>query len=103
MTTCEHDVRLTDGRIMRVLDAGTTGRPTVVFVHGAPASRLVPDLWLDAIADAGIRLLSCDRPGYGGSTPQVPYSVVDQRRARCPPGARQGPPRADPAVRSEGR
>jgi pimeloyl-ACP methyl ester carboxylesterase len=37
----------------------------------------VPDLWLDAVTTAGIRLLSYDRPGYGGSTPQPGRRVAD--------------------------
>ncbi len=77
MATREHEVRLADGRVVRVLDAGTTGGLTVVFFHGTPTSRLVPDPWLDAIAGAGLRLLSCDRPGYGGSTPQPGRTIAD--------------------------
>jgi len=31
MTTREHDVRLADGRTLRIQDAGATTEPTVVF------------------------------------------------------------------------
>jgi pimeloyl-ACP methyl ester carboxylesterase len=42
-----------------------TGSP-VLLVHGGPGSRLLdPDE--DATAAAGVRLLTVDRPGYGGS------------------------------------
>jgi pimeloyl-ACP methyl ester carboxylesterase len=63
--------------VLRVLDAGAAAGPIVVFFHGTPASRLVPGPWLEAVADAGIRLLSCDRPGYGGSTPRPGRSVAN--------------------------
>jgi pimeloyl-ACP methyl ester carboxylesterase len=43
------------------------GRP-VVLLHGMPGSRLFcPDA--DVTAAAGVRLLTIDRPGYGGSDP----------------------------------
>jgi len=70
-------VRLAGGRVLRVLDVGAAKRPTVVFCNGTPTSRLVPDPWLDAVTAAGMRLLSYDRPGYGGSTPQLGRRVAD--------------------------
>ena len=43
------------------------GRP-VLFLHPAPGSRLLdPDPW--ATAGARVRLITFDRPGYGGSSP----------------------------------
>ena len=48
---------------MRVGDP--TGHP-VVLVHGAPGSRLLCP-HEDATVAAGVRLLTVDRPGYGGS------------------------------------
>jgi pimeloyl-ACP methyl ester carboxylesterase len=77
MITREHEVRLADGRVLRVLDAGAAGNPAVAFFHGAPGSRLVPEPWLGALMAAGIRLLSWDRPGYGGSAPRPGRSVAD--------------------------
>ncbi len=56
MTTREYEVRLADGRVLRVLDAGAAGDPAVAFFHGAPGSRLVPEPWLGALRAAGIRL-----------------------------------------------
>ena len=52
------------------------GRP-VVLCHGTPGSRLfsVPD---PGVLDrAGVRLLTYDRPGYGGSTPRDGRTVAD--------------------------
>jgi pimeloyl-ACP methyl ester carboxylesterase len=46
---------------------GAGDGPVVVYLHGAPSSRLDVD-WVDTrAADRGIRLISFDRPGYGGS------------------------------------
>jgi pimeloyl-ACP methyl ester carboxylesterase len=77
MTTREHDVRLADGRTLRVQDSGATEAPTVVFFHGTPGCGLLHDRWLAAAAAAGLRLLAYDRPGYGGSTPQPDRTVAD--------------------------
>lgn len=55
-------------RVLRIRDAGDPrGRP-VVYFHGTPGSRL--DLvFADELAvDVGVRIVSFDRPGYGGST-----------------------------------
>jgi pimeloyl-ACP methyl ester carboxylesterase len=77
MTTREQDVRLADGRVLRVLDTGAAdGHPVVVF-HGTPASRRLHEVWVTAAADAGLRLISYDRPGYGGSPPQPGRTMAD--------------------------
>ena len=48
---------------------GQADRLPVLLVHGGPGSRLLcPDE--DATAAAGVRLLTVDRPGYGGSDPR---------------------------------
>jgi pimeloyl-ACP methyl ester carboxylesterase len=59
-------VRAADGRLLAVDVVGPEGGPTVVLCHPAPGSRrLDPDQ--AATAAAGVRLLTIDRPGYGGS------------------------------------
>jgi pimeloyl-ACP methyl ester carboxylesterase len=59
-------ITLADGRVLAYCEWGNpTGSP-VLLVHGGPGSRLLdPDE--DATAAAGVRLLTVDRPGYGGS------------------------------------
>jgi pimeloyl-ACP methyl ester carboxylesterase len=73
----EHRVGTVDGRILAVLEDGdAAGRP--VLVHGGtPNSRLLfaPDV---ALAERqGIRLISYDRPGYGGSTARPGRTIAD--------------------------
>jgi len=73
----QRTVRTPDGRTLAVEEAGDpNGRP--VLVHkGTPNSRhLYPPTAIDA-AVRGLRLISYDRPGYGGSTPQPGRSVAD--------------------------
>jgi pimeloyl-ACP methyl ester carboxylesterase len=66
-----------DGRALCVESAGDVGGRPVVVHHGTPGSRYLPDDWVaDAAAD-GVRLLSYDRPGYGGSAPQPGRTVAD--------------------------
>jgi pimeloyl-ACP methyl ester carboxylesterase len=77
MTTREQDVRLANGRVLRVLDTGGAGGHLVVVLHGTPASRRLHEVWVTAAADAGLRLLVHDRPGYGGSTPWPGRTMAD--------------------------
>jgi pimeloyl-ACP methyl ester carboxylesterase/glycosidase len=69
-------VPLADGRAISVAEWGPIdGRP-VFLLHGQPGSRLVcPDR--TATQAAGVRLITYDRPGYGGSTPAPGRRVVD--------------------------
>jgi pimeloyl-ACP methyl ester carboxylesterase len=67
-------LELPDGRSLAVRDAGDPGGPVVVLCHAAPGSRLLdPDP--AATAAAGVRLVTIDRPGYGGSSPLPAESV----------------------------
>jgi pimeloyl-ACP methyl ester carboxylesterase len=73
----QRTARTPDGRTLAIEEAGDpNGRP--VLVHGGtPNSRhLYPPHSIDA-AVRGLRLISYDRPGYGGSTPQPGRSVAD--------------------------
>ena len=47
----------------------TDPRLTVVWHHGTPNVGTPPEPLLPASAERGIRWVSYDRPGYGGSTP----------------------------------
>lgn len=75
--TCNREVRLADGRILQAQTTGAADGQAVLLLHCALGSRLVHDPLAAAAADVGIRLLSYDRPGYGGSTPQPGRTVAD--------------------------
>ncbi|MEU4092613.1 alpha/beta hydrolase [Streptomyces sp. NPDC026673] len=69
----ETDVALADGRTLHVYDTGTGGEgdrpgPVVLWHHGTPNVGTPPEPLFAASAALGIRWVSYDRPGYGGST-----------------------------------
>lgn len=72
----EDDVRLPDGRALHVYDrAGPNGRRAVVWHHGTPNVGLPPEPLFPIADRLGIRFVSYDRPGYGGSDPDPGRSV----------------------------
>jgi pimeloyl-ACP methyl ester carboxylesterase len=70
------EIELDDGRRLAYAEFGDLdGRPAVLL-HGNPGSRLIcPDV--DATAAAGVRLVTFDRPGFGGSDPRPFHQVAD--------------------------
>jgi pimeloyl-ACP methyl ester carboxylesterase len=70
------DVALSDGRRVAYCEWGhPRGRP-LVLCHGAPGSRVfAPDP--ETTADAGVRLITLDRPGYGRSEPLTGRQILD--------------------------
>ncbi|MFI1660704.1 alpha/beta fold hydrolase [Streptomyces sp. NPDC020472] len=95
----ETDLELPDGRRLHVYDTGDggtegagcreAGRPggangiegagprlTVFWQHGTPNVGAPPAPLLPAAARLGIRWVSYDRPGYGGSTPRPGRDVA---------------------------
>src|SRR5919108_3197173 len=73
----DHEVRLEGGGVLRARDGGVRGGRPVVLLHDGLGSRLVPGPVLAAAARAGLRLVSFDRPGFGGSTPRPGRTVAD--------------------------
>ena len=63
------------GRVLRVRDAGDPEGAVVMYFHGTPSSRLDLCFGEDLAAERGVRLVSFDRPGYGGSTP-APFGLA---------------------------
>jgi pimeloyl-ACP methyl ester carboxylesterase len=63
----EHDLALDDGRTLHVYDTGA-GDLAVVWHHGTPQLGEPPEPLMPAAADLGIRWVSFDRAGYGGSS-----------------------------------
>ena len=74
----ESDLELPDGRRLHVYDTGAGGSGTlpVLWHHGTPNVGLPPRPLFPLSARLGIRWVSYDRPGYGGSTPLPARSVA---------------------------
>jgi pimeloyl-ACP methyl ester carboxylesterase len=73
------DLRLGDGRTLRVYDGGGPEGAdpfTLVWLHGSPQTGAPLEPLLSAAAGRGIRLLSYGRPSYGGSSPQPGREVA---------------------------
>ncbi|HEX3789124.1 MAG TPA: alpha/beta fold hydrolase [Pseudonocardiaceae bacterium] len=69
----ESDLQLRDGRTLRMYDSGVgAAEPslTVYWLHGTPQVGEPPAPLLPETERRGIRVVSHDRPGYGGSTTQ---------------------------------
>lgn len=66
----ERTVTTPDGRILAVEEAGDPGGRPVLVHNGSPNSRHLYGPHAADAAERGLRLISYDRPGYGGSTPQ---------------------------------
>ncbi len=68
--------RLTDGRTLSYCEWGDPMGSPVVLFHGAPGSR-----WFSpqpkVTGDLGVRLVTFDRPGYGGSDRLESRELVD--------------------------
>ena len=69
------DVRLRDGRTLRMYDTGGDGF-AVVWHHGSPQTGIPPAPLVAATAERGLRLLSYGRPSYGGSSPDPGRTVA---------------------------
>jgi len=62
---------LPDRRSLAYTDCGEPAGPLVVYFHGAPTSRLDLAGAEESFRAFGVRVVSPDRPGYGGSSPQA--------------------------------
>jgi pimeloyl-ACP methyl ester carboxylesterase len=68
----ETNLKLGDGRTLHVYDTGADdadGRLAVFWHHGTPNIGAPPEPLFTVAEELGIRWVSYDRPGYGGSTP----------------------------------
>jgi pimeloyl-ACP methyl ester carboxylesterase len=75
----EADLALGDGRTLHVYDTGTGDGDAglaVFWHHGTPNTGTPPEPLFAAAAERGIRWVSHDRPGYGGSTPHPGRDVA---------------------------
>jgi pimeloyl-ACP methyl ester carboxylesterase len=75
----ETDLEVSDGRTVHVYDTcADVAEPRLVVFwhHGTPNTGAPPEPLLRAASDRGIRWVSHDRPGYGGSTPHLGRTVA---------------------------
>lgn len=75
----ETDLELSDGRRLHIYDSrgdGADASLAVFWHHGTPNLGDPPEPLLPAAAQRGIRWVSYDRPGYGGSTPHPGRDVA---------------------------
>ena len=74
----EIDLTLGDGRTLHVYDTGEedSGRLAVFWHHGTPNIGAPPAPLFPAAGRLGIRWVSYDRPGYGGSSPHPARDVA---------------------------
>jgi pimeloyl-ACP methyl ester carboxylesterase len=62
-------IEVAGGRVVMLDDVGRPDGVPVLYLHGTPDSRLARPADDGLAADAGVRVLALDRPGYGGSDP----------------------------------
>jgi pimeloyl-ACP methyl ester carboxylesterase len=71
------EVRVSDKRRIAVECWGASKGVPVFLLHGTPGSRNGPRPRVSVLYRLGIRLISYDRPGYGGSDPHPGRTVAD--------------------------
>ncbi|MFA9459817.1 alpha/beta fold hydrolase [Thiohalorhabdus methylotrophus] len=77
-TLCDRTLHLPGGRRVAWREYGDPrGRP-VVYCHGMPGSRLEPFPGDGVPADAGLRFIVPDRPGYGGTDPRAGRTLGEE-------------------------
>jgi len=78
----ETDLVMSDGRTLHMYDMGAADAPdaadrlAVFWHHGTPNIGAPPEPLFPVAARLGIRWVSYDRPGYGGSTPSPGRDVA---------------------------
>lgn len=73
-------VSVSDDRTLAYTEYGSPDGTPVLFFHGTPGSRRFAKLFETTAVSHNIRLLACDRPGYGLSSPWPERTVRDTDR-----------------------
>jgi pimeloyl-ACP methyl ester carboxylesterase len=73
----DSQIRLGQDRTLAYTDLGTPGGACLFFCHGAPMSRLHLLPLDDQFSARGLRVITPDRPAYGGSSPQPGRALED--------------------------
>ncbi|UZP36390.1 hypothetical protein NXS19_004206 [Fusarium pseudograminearum] len=77
LSRTQQTLHLSDGRQLGFAEYGSpTGKPMFYF-HGFPSSRLEAQPIDDIAQRCGIRLIALDRPGFGLSSPNPDYRIID--------------------------
>jgi pimeloyl-ACP methyl ester carboxylesterase len=82
----ETDLELGDGRTLHAYDTGAhdaAGRLAVFWHHGSPNIGTPPEPLFSVADRLGIRWVSYDRPGYGGSTSRPDRDVASAAGDAC--------------------
>jgi pimeloyl-ACP methyl ester carboxylesterase len=77
MNLLQHELTTADGRTLRIYDSGDPDGHPVFGLHGTPGCGRLRQSAIDSARDNGLRLLSHDRPGYGGSSRQPGRLIRD--------------------------
>jgi pimeloyl-ACP methyl ester carboxylesterase len=70
-------VRSSGGRVIGAADYGPPAATAVLWCHGGPGSRFEPRWLQHEAAEAGLRIVAIDRPGYGLSSPRPGRTIAD--------------------------
>ena len=73
----ERLIKCSDGRVLRVEEAGDPHGKAILMHHGTPGSGVLYGPHVSDAMDRSIRLIGYDRPGYGGSTAHPGRTVAD--------------------------
>lgn len=71
------EITTVDGRTLAVEEWGVPDGTPVLYAHGTPMSRLARHPDQEMFRDLNVRLITYDRPGFGGSSPHPGRRVVD--------------------------
>ena len=69
-----------DGRVVEYWEGGDPAGRAMIMHPGTPETRLMGKWGHDAAVSAGVRLVSVNRPGYGGSTSTAEPSLLGPGR-----------------------
>ena len=76
----ENFVQLENGAVVAFEEYGDAKGVPVIFCHGWPSSRTMAQLTDEPARELGVRIVSPDRPGISGSSPQLNRKLADWPR-----------------------
>jgi pimeloyl-ACP methyl ester carboxylesterase len=73
----ERTITTPDGRALRVFEAGYPDGTPILAIYGTPSSGMIYGPHARDAEEKGIRFVTFDRAGYGGSDPRPGRSIAD--------------------------